>query len=129
MSSAIEPVQLVAAVAKFLRERVLPTLDGELAFETRVSINALDLAARAIQQPADVLAERRERLSRLLGEGGSLAEVEARLCVSIQSGALDETSPGLLEHLRQTAIEDLQIDQPRYSAFRRALAARESPSS
>lgn len=40
------PSELLAAVAHFLREELLPTLTAHHAFQLRVSCNALDLIAR-----------------------------------------------------------------------------------
>ncbi|RIA37963.1 hypothetical protein DFR49_3853 [Hephaestia caeni] len=123
MSSAITPDQLVEAVAVFLRERVLPTAEGDLAFDTRVAANALDLVCRAMRQPAAVEAAHCARLSALLGESGTRDHLDALLCDRIQSGVFDETCDALVEHLRAAAIDALRVDQPRYSALRRALEA------
>lgn len=121
MSSAIDIVQLVEAVALFLRERVMPTLDGQLAFEARVSVNALELAVREMRQSNDVRAAHDARLVLLLGEQGSTEQLQARLCDAIRSGSIDESSEALLSHLRLSVLAELAIDQPRYSALRRAL--------
>lgn len=117
MSSSIRPDQLVEAVAAFLRERVLPSVEGELSFETRVSVNALDLVVRALRQPATIAVAHDERLSALLGKAGTHAQLEALLCEQIREGTLDEHSEALVAHLRAAAIEALRIDQPRYSAL------------
>lgn len=119
MSSAIEIDQLLEAVAVLLRERVMPTLQGELAFATRVSVNALELAVRELRQPDDVKEAHRSRLVELLGMDGSVDELEQRLCTAIRAGSLDESSAQLVRHLRLSAIASLEVDQPRYSALRR----------
>ena len=122
MSSAIGPDQLVDAVAAFLRDRVLPAVDGDLAFETRVSINALDLVARALRQSPATASAHRYRLEQLLGETGTAGELDALLCERIRSGVLGAESKGLIEHLTISAMDALRVDQPRYSALRRRLA-------
>jgi hypothetical protein len=118
VSSAITPEQLVEAVAAFLRERVMPAVDGNLAFEARVSANALDLVARALRQPAEVAEAHAERLALLLGRSGSPEALEAELCERIRTGTLDAQSDAAMAHLRRAAIEALGVDQPRYSALR-----------
>lgn len=122
MSSAVTPDQLAEAVAAFLRDRILPAVEGDLAFETRVSANALDLVVRALRQPAEVGAAHAQRLEQLLGRPGAPEDLEAALCEQIRGGTLDEHSETLMEHLRIATVEALSIDQPRYSALRRRLS-------
>ncbi len=117
MSSDIRPDQLAEAVAIFLRERVVPALQGDLAFEARVSANALDVVVRALREPATAQAERHTRLVELTGQQASTEELEALLCDMIRRGEMDESSPALLQHLRRSTVEALQVDQPRYSAL------------
>lgn len=127
MSSAIQIDQLLAAVAVFLRERVMPTLQGDLAFETRVSVNALELAVRELREWDEVQASHRSRLVELLGAEASVEELEARLCESIRDGTIDPSSAALLRHLRASVVASLEVDQPRYSALRRAALTRDRP--
>ena len=44
--------ELLASVAHFLRDDLLPSLSGGRAFNLRVSINAIDLVRREIEQQA-----------------------------------------------------------------------------
>ena len=62
------------------------------------------------------------RLRELLGEGGDLASLNASLCARIRDGAVDLKTPGLFDHLYKTAVEKLAVDQPNYSAYKRAIA-------
>jgi hypothetical protein len=39
------------------------------------------------------------------------------LCERLASGALDLQSPGVLDHLRASAIDQVLIDQPGYSGL------------
>jgi|HigsolmetaAR202D_1030399.scaffolds.fasta_scaffold02572_8 hypothetical protein len=118
MTSAIRPDQLAEAVAAFLRERVVPALEGDLAFEARVSANALELVVRALREPPTVRAEHHARLVELTGRDGSQEELEALLCEMIRRGEIDESSPALMSHLLRSTIDALKVDQPRYSALR-----------
>lgn len=119
MSSAIEIDQLVEAVARLLRERVLPALEGDVAFETRVAANALDVAVRELRQSPETAAAHVARLEALLGQTGSAATLDATLCDRIREGRFDSENMALIAHLRAATEAALAIDQPRYSALRR----------
>ena len=58
------PSDLLAAVAHYLRDQLLPTLTAHHAFQLRVSCNALDLVARQIAQEPAADATEIERLKR-----------------------------------------------------------------
>jgi hypothetical protein len=115
------PEELIKAVADFLRNDIAPVISGHNAFKLRVSINALDLVMRqlALQQASD--AAESTRLSRLLGKQGSLTELNRALSDQIAAGQIDLQTPGLSDHLWQTTLAKLAVDQPNYAAYRREL--------
>jgi hypothetical protein len=117
--------ELVGAVRDFLEQQAMPALEGRAAFHARVAVNALAIVARQLELgPADESAER-ARLLALLGRDGPLDEQNRELCRRIRAGEVDAHTPGLLEHLRETTLAKLAVDQPRYESYRRALARRE----
>jgi hypothetical protein len=108
-------------IASHLRDKTLPHLQGHTAFEVRVTISALELVIRELSlQPASDQAEL-SRLKVLLGQGGDLYTLNQRLCDLIATGDIGVDTPGLLEHLKSTAMEKLAVDQPRYSTYQRTL--------
>ena len=115
------PEELIKAVADFLRNDIAPAISGHNAFKLRVSINALDLVTRqlALQQASD--AAEAARLARLLGKQGSLAELNRALADRIAKGEADLNTEGLSDHLWQTTLAKLAVDQPNYAAYRREL--------
>ena len=115
------PEELIKAVADFLRNELAPGISGHNAFKLRVSINALDLATRqlALAQRSD--AAEAARLARLLGEEGPLRELNRILADRIAKGEADLQTPGLAEHLWQTTMDKLAVDQPNYASYRREL--------
>jgi hypothetical protein len=113
------PVELIQAVAGFLRADVAPHLAGHAAFKLRVALNALDLVARQLTLEAGSDAAELERLSKLLGRGGSLRELNRALSARIASGEMDAATLGLVDHLWQTTLDKLAVDQPNYAAYRR----------
>ena len=114
--------ELLASVSRFLRDELLPTLSGAPAFNLRVSINAIDLVRREIEQQTGADQRERLRLGRLLGSEADLDTMRKELCERIARGELTLAEPALGEHLRATAIDRLAIDQPTYSAYLAAFA-------
>jgi hypothetical protein len=118
------PEELIKAVADFLRNEIAPVIEGHNAFKLRVGINALDLVTRqlALAQASD--AAEAERLSRLLGIQGSLLELNRALAEKIARGEANLQTPGLSEHLWQTTLAKLAVDQPSYAAYKRELESK-----
>ncbi|CAN5147000.1 DUF6285 domain-containing protein [soil metagenome] len=113
------PVELVNAVAEFLRADVAPQLSGHAAFKLRVGLNALDLVVRQLTNESSGDAAEAERLSKLLGTSGSLEKLNRLLAAHIASGEMDFQTPGLTQHVWKTTMDKLAIDQPNYAAYRR----------
>jgi uncharacterized protein DUF6285 len=115
------PTELIKAVADFLRTEITPAIKGHNAFKLRVGINALDLVTRqlALEGPSD--AAEAVRLKALLGIDGSVMELNRALAEKIAKGEVDLDTPGLKEHLWQTTMDKLAVDQPNYAAYRREL--------
>jgi Domain of unknown function (DUF6285) len=113
--------ELIKAVADFLRDEIAPEISGHHAFKLRVSINALDLVARqlALEQGSD--SAEAARLVELLGMQGTLGDLNRALAARIASGEVDLQTAGLTEHLWQTTMDKLAVDQPNYAAYRREL--------
>jgi Domain of unknown function (DUF6285) len=115
------PTELIKAVADFLRTEIAPVIQGHNAFKLRVGINALDLVTRqlALEGPSD--AAEAVRLKALLGIDGSLMELNRELAEKIAKGEVDLNTPGLKEHLWQTTMDKLAVDQPNYASYKREL--------
>jgi hypothetical protein len=122
MQDEPNPEELINAVADFLRNDIAPQISGHQAFKLRVSINALDLVARQLKQQQGSDAAETARLSQILGTQGSLGELNKLLADRIANGELDVQTPGLAQHLWQTTMEKLAVDQPNYASYKRQLA-------
>jgi len=118
------PTELIKAVADFLRTEITPAIKGHNAFKLRVGINALDLVTRqlALQGPGE--AAEAVRLKALLGIDGSVMELNRALAEKIASGEVDLNTPGLKEHLWQTTMDKLAVDQPNYGSYKRELGTK-----
>ena len=115
------PTELIKAVADFLRSEITPAIKGHNAFKLRVGINALDLVTRQLALAEAGDATEAARLKALLDTDGTLMELNRALSEKIASGEVDLKTPGLSEHLWQTTMDKLAVDQPNYASYKREL--------
>jgi Domain of unknown function (DUF6285) len=113
------PTELTKAVADFLRNDIAPEISGHNAFKLRVAINVLDLVTRQLTLEEAGDAAEAARLTRLLGMQGSLVDLNRALSDRIAKGEVDLQTPGLAEHLWQTTMDKLAVDQPNYASYKR----------
>ena len=119
--------ELLESVRDFLRNDLRKRLKGRDAFLSLVASNSLDIVLRELTRGPAHLAAEHARLVRLLdaGEGESTLTLRTRLAEGLRDRSIDLDHPGLAEHLRTTVVNQLAIDQPRYSGLAAALAAGE----
>lgn len=106
--------ELVEAVREFLIDHVAPNVEGQLAFHTRVAVNALAIVERTMENGGDMDVAELARLKDLLGRDGDLMELNAELARAIRAGELDDRKEALLAHLRHTADDKIALANPRY---------------
>jgi hypothetical protein len=118
------PPEVLAAVARFLKEDVAPATAGHLSFQARVAANALEMMRRQLEAAPTADAAEQDRLKTLLDMDGDLASLNAELCRRIAAGEADLSTPGLAEHLWAATLAKMAVDQPTYAAYRASLADR-----
>ena len=114
------PTELIKAVADFLRNEITPAIKGHNAFKLRVGINALDLVTRQLTLAAgerrggscaaEAVARRRRLADRPQSRAGG--QDRQRRGRSADAGAVPE-------HLWQTTMDKLAVDQPNYASYKR----------
>ena len=135
------PDELLAAVARFLRDDAGPALgrsgaqpdNSALAYQARVAANMLDMVCRQNLLAPLAEAAERARLLTLLGATGrpgeidlasaDLATLNQRLTDRIADGSLTLATPGLASHLWRSTQDKLAVDQPRYASYLQVLAS------
>ena len=122
MQDEPSPIELTKAVADFLRKDIAPLISGHEAFKLRVAINALDLVVRQLTLEEGSDAREVARLRALLGMDGTVTELNRALAERIAKGEVDLATPGLAEHLWQTTMDKLAVDQPNYASYKRELS-------
>lgn len=120
-------IELLKVAAHFVRNEFLPQLSGHAAFNARVTANVLDIVRRELELAPAANARELERLAALLGETGDLDRLNRLLCERIASGRLGLDSPGLADHLWETTLAKLAIDQPGYASYRAVAGAAAQP--
>ncbi|MAB10682.1 DUF6285 domain-containing protein [Hyphomonas sp.] len=126
MHDAPSTKELVEAVKRFIDDTAAPQLSGHAAFHARVASNVLSTLIRELEQRPEAESSEQSRLVALLDAAPDtpLEDLNRDLCSRIQSGEMDLSTDGLLDHLKTTTIAQLSIDQPRYSGLALALQAR-----
>jgi hypothetical protein len=113
------PIELTRAVADFLRNDITPAVSGHNAFKLRVAINILDLVGRQLTLAEGSDAAEAASLKQLLAIDGAPYDLNRALAEQIASGEVDLSTPGLSEHLWQTTLAKLAVDQPNYGSYKR----------
>ena len=124
MQDEPRPSELIRAVADFLRNELTPAISGHSAFKLRVAINILDLVTRQLTLEEGSDAREVERLRALLGIDGSVGDLNRALAERIAKGDVDLATPGFAEHLWQTTMDKLAVDQPNYGSYKRELGTK-----
>jgi hypothetical protein len=114
--------ELVTSVRDHLRDDVMSATTGRTRFLARVAGNSLDIVLRELACGPEHRARERERLRALLSRDGDLEDLRRELCERLRDRSMPLDAPGLAEHLRATVVNQVAIDQPRYSGLRTALA-------
>ncbi len=109
--------ELLAAITDFLREEATPALDTaepRLGFQMRVAVNSLAILEREARLGPAADAREKERLAKLLGHDGSLADLVRELARQLREGKRDERDPALMEHLEATVADKIAIANPKW---------------
>jgi aminoglycoside phosphotransferase (APT) family kinase protein len=118
--------ELLTSVRDFLREDAREALQGRDSFLALVASNSLEIVQRELTLGPAHLRNEGDRLRALFGLDASCKDshgsLRARLCEGLRDGSIALDRPGLAEHLRTTAVNQLAIDQPKYSGLAAALA-------
>jgi hypothetical protein len=105
---------LLGAAVKYLEDELLPSLDGYHRFKTRVTANVLNTIRRELELRGKQAAGERARLAAILGHDGEVDALSLELSERIRSGAIELNDPALRAHLRQSVVDALAINNPKW---------------
>jgi aminoglycoside phosphotransferase (APT) family kinase protein len=112
--------ELLRSVRDFLHQDVMQATQGRTNFLARVAGNSLDILLRELAVGAEHRRREQERLCALMGGDGDLEALRWRLVQGLRDGTMALDAAGLAEHLRATVVNQVAIDQPKYSGLRTA---------
>jgi hypothetical protein len=105
---------LLDAAIDYLERELLPGLAGYHRFQCRVTVNVLAQVRRELALAPGQADAERARLTALLGHPGERDALSRELAARIRAGDLALDDPALLDHLRQSLVEALRINNPRW---------------
>ena len=113
---AIQPdaPALLDAAIDYLERELLPTLAGYHRFQCRVTVNVLAQVRRELALAPGQADAERARLIALLGHPGERDALSRELAARIRAGDIALDHPALLDHLRQSLVEALRINNPKW---------------
>ena len=113
--------ELLISVRDHLRGDIMQQTQGRSSFLARVAGNSLDIVLRELSLGPSHRQAEHERLQALLQSHEDLNALRWRLVRELRNGTIPLDLPGLADHLRTTAVNQLAIDQPKYSGLKTAL--------
>ena len=113
--------ELLVSVRDYLREDVMAATQGRTNFLARVAGNSLDIVLREIALGESGRTAERNRLMALLDDARDLDALRWKLVEALRDGSMALDHPDLQAHLRTTVVNQIAIDQPKYSGFKTAL--------
>lgn len=123
--------ELLTAVRDFLRDDVMTATTGRLNFLARVSGNALDIVQREWQLGVSARALELTKLQMLFGDAtaqaSDLETLRWRLTHALRDGSQALADDKLQDYLRHAVVNQIAIDQPKYSGFKRATQGAINP--
>lgn len=109
--------ELLTSVRDFLHEDVMSATDGRTNFLARVAGNSLDIVGRELSLGPALLEREVELLSGLLNTRGSVDELRWQLVHALRDRSMELDRPDLHVYLRESVVNQVAIDQPKYSGF------------
>lgn len=109
LHDAPDAADLVSVVAELLADRVLPAVDGDLAWQVRIAANVLQVVARELREDPSVVAQYAQGLQSL-----GFAD-EGALCAAIRGGSVAHDDPALRTWVSAAVAAKLAVAKPGYA--------------
>jgi aminoglycoside phosphotransferase (APT) family kinase protein len=114
--------ELIVSVRDFLRNDVMDETTGRANFLSRVAANSLDIVLRELTLGPVHQALELGRLQALFQSDKGLDALKRRLVTALRDQQISLDNEALQNHLRQTVVNQIAIDQPKYSGLKKALS-------
>lgn len=113
--------ELLSGVIDFLREEVMAETSGRINFLTRVSANSLDIVKRELSLLSKHRKLEKTGLQAIFNSKDDLTALRWRLVRGLRDETIQLDDEELKAHLRNTIVNQIAMDQPRYSGLKKAL--------
>ena len=113
--------ELLVSVRDFLRNDVMDETTGRANFLSRVAANSLDIVLRELSLGPLHQTLELDRLRALFESDEGLDVLKRRLVTALRDKQISLDNEALQNHLRQTVVNQVAIDQPKYSGLKNAL--------
>ena len=113
--------ELLVSVRDFLRNDVMDETTGRANFLSRVAANSLDIVLRELSLGPIHQSLELKRLQALFQSKEGLDALKWQLVTQLRDQQISLDNDALQNHLRQTVVNQVAIDQPKYSGLRNAL--------
>ena len=113
--------ELLVSVRDFLRNDVMDETTGRANFLSRVAANSLDIVLRELSLGPMHQSLELKRLQALFQSKESLDALKWQLVTQLRDKQISLDNDALQNHLRQSVVNQVAIDQPKYSGLRNAL--------
>ena len=114
--------ELLISVRDFLREDVMAETSGRTQFLSRVAGNTLDIILRELALGTTHRDNELTRLQQLFASDEELSTLRWRLVNALREGSMSLENKELIAHLRTTVVNQIAIDQPKYTGFKTAAS-------
>jgi len=114
-------MELLTSVRDYLREDAMVNLTGRSQFLARVAGNSLDIVMREVALEGAHQRQELRRLQAYYKTKDSLKILRTRLSDELRNGHVRLDDQAVQAHLRATVVNQVAIDQPKYSGLRRAM--------
>ncbi len=114
--------ELLVSVREFLHGDVMSATTGRTNFLARVAGNSLDIIGRELAIGPALARHETALLSEMLGLNGDIDQLRWRLVHSLRDGSIELDSLLLQRYLRDSVVNQVAIDQPKYSGFQFATS-------
>tara|TARA_Y100001954_G_scaffold21614_1_gene19792 strand:- start:1656 stop:2441 length:786 start_codon:yes stop_codon:yes gene_type:complete len=113
--------ELLSSVRDFLHGEVMSATSGRTNFLARVAGNSLDIVDRELAIGPELRRREEVQLSALLQRSGSTDDLRWWLVEALRDGSMSLDREDLHQYLRDSVVNQVSIDQPKYSGFRFAV--------
>ena len=110
--------ELLTSVRDFLHGEVMSSTTGRTNFLARVAGNSLDIVDRELAIGPELRRREEARLADLLQRPGSFDQLRWSLVEALRDGSMSLDRQDLHQYLRESVVNQVSIDQPKYSGFR-----------